>query len=55
MPLKSDRLAQYFKTFRKELFEIKHAAGYEHTCEFTMDDIQVNVNDDFLHSDIQST
>ncbi len=55
VPLKSDRLAQYFKTFRKELVEITHAAGYEHPCEFTMDDIQVNVDDDFLHSDLQST
>jgi glutamate synthase domain-containing protein 2 len=55
VPLKSDRLAQYFKTFRKELVEITHAAGYEHPCEFTMDDIQVNVDDDFLHSDLQAT
>ncbi|MCP4976622.1 MAG: FMN-binding glutamate synthase family protein [Maribacter sp.] len=55
VPLKSDRLAQYFRTFRKELVEITHAAGYEHPCEFTMDDIQVNVDDDFLHSDLQST
>ncbi|HMC02371.1 MAG TPA: FMN-binding glutamate synthase family protein, partial [Flavobacteriaceae bacterium] len=30
IPLKSERLAQYFKTFRKELVEITHAAGYEH-------------------------
>ncbi|MBD0776476.1 FMN-binding glutamate synthase family protein [Maribacter sp. ANRC-HE7] len=55
VPLKSDRLAQYFKTFRKELIEITHAAGYEHPCQFTMDDIQVNVDDDFLHSDLKST
>jgi len=55
VPLKSDRLAQYFKTFRKELVEITHAVGYEHPCEFTMDDIQVNVDDDFLHSDLQAT
>ncbi|MDV7138681.1 FMN-binding glutamate synthase family protein [Maribacter sp. TH_r10] len=55
VPLKSDRLAQYFKTFRKELIEITHAAGYEHPCQFTMGDIQVNVDDDFLHSDLKST
>ena len=55
VPLKSIRLAQYFKTFRKELVEITHAAGYEHPCEFTMDDVQVNVDDDFLHSDLRST
>jgi len=55
VPLKSDRLAQYFKTFRKELVEITHAAGYEHPCQFTMQDIQLNVDDDFLHADLKST
>lgn len=55
IPLKSDRLAQYFKTFRKELLEISHAAGYEHPCQFTMNDIQVNVDDDYLHGDLQTT
>ena len=55
VPLKSIRLAQYFKTFRKELLEITHAAGYEHPCEFTMNDIQVNVDDDYLSSDLQAT
>ncbi len=54
VPLKSDRLAQYFKTFRKELLEITHAAGYEHPCQFTMNDIQVNVDDDYLSSDLSS-
>lgn len=43
--LKSDRLAQYFRTFRKELIEITHAAGYEHPCQFTMTDIETNVDD----------
>ena len=36
VPLKSERLAQYFKTFKKELIEITHSAGYEHPCEFSM-------------------
>jgi glutamate synthase domain-containing protein 2 len=36
VPLKSDRLAQYFNTFRKEFLEITHAAGYEHPSQFTM-------------------
>ncbi len=45
VPLKSDRLAQYFKTFRKELIEITQAAGYEHPCQFTMQDIDLNVDD----------
>lgn len=55
IPLKSDRLAQYFKTFQKEFLEITHAAGYEHPCEFTMDDIQVNVDDNELNKSLTST
>ncbi|MFS4481761.1 FMN-binding glutamate synthase family protein [Hyunsoonleella sp. 2307UL5-6] len=46
--LKSIRLAQYFKTFKKELIEITHAAGYEHPCEFKMNDISMNVDDQNL-------
>ncbi|WP_298903010.1 FMN-binding glutamate synthase family protein [uncultured Psychroserpens sp.] len=53
--LKSVRLAQYFKTFRKELIEITHAAGYEHPCEFTMDDVEVNVDDHNLSKELSST
>ncbi len=52
--LKSERLAQYFKTFRKELIEITHAAGYEHPCQFKMSDIKINV-DDFNISKTLST
>ncbi|SHI76764.1 Glutamate synthase domain-containing protein 2 [Arenibacter nanhaiticus] len=55
VPLKSDRLAQYFKTFRKELIEITHAAGYEHPCQFTMDDAQVNVDDNDLNRALSAT
>jgi len=44
VPLKSDRLAQYFKTFRKEFVEITHASGYEHPSQFTMKDITINVD-----------
>ncbi|WP_243471650.1 FMN-binding glutamate synthase family protein [Winogradskyella sp. MH6] len=55
IPLKSERLAQYFKTFRKEFIEITHAAGYEHPCQFTMDDIEVNVDDHNLAKDLSST
>jgi len=53
VPLKSERLAQYFKTFRKELMELTHAAGYEHPCQFTMNDIQINIDDDHLASDLE--
>lgn len=55
VPLKSDRLAQYFKTFRKELVEITHAAGYEHPCQFNMHDIQVNVDDNDLTRNLRTT
>jgi len=55
IPLKSLRLAQYFKTFRKELVEITHAAGYEHPCQFTMRDIDVNVDDHNLSKELDRT
>ncbi len=50
--LKSIRLAQYFKTFRKELVEITHAAGYEHPCQFKMSDIEMNVDDHNLSKEL---
>ncbi|PWK19561.1 FMN-binding glutamate synthase family protein [Xanthomarina spongicola] len=53
--LKSERLAQYFKTFRKELVEITHAAGYEHPCQFKMSDIDVNVDDQHLSKELDRT
>jgi len=55
IPLKSQRLAQYFKTFRKELIEITHAAGYEHPCQFTMKDVDVNVDDSYLSKELDKT
>jgi glutamate synthase domain-containing protein 2 len=55
VPLKSERLAQYFKSFRKELVEITHAAGYEHPCEFKMSDIEVNVDDHNLSKELDGT
>ena len=55
IPLKSERLAQYFKTFRKEFIEITHAAGYEHPCQFTMVDIDVNVDDRNLSEELNRT
>ena len=53
--LKSARLAQYFKTFRKELVEITHAAGYEHPCQFAMKDIDVNVDDHHMNEELNKT
>ncbi len=45
VPEKAGRLASYFKKFNKELLEITHAAGYEHPCQFTMSDVDVNIGD----------
>lgn len=53
--LKSQRLTQYFKTFRKELIEISHAAGYEHPCQFKMSDIEINVDDHNLSKELNRT
>jgi glutamate synthase domain-containing protein 2 len=53
--LKSVRLAQYFKTYRKELIEITHAAGYEHPCQFKMSDIEINVDDHNLSEGLHKT
>lgn len=55
IPLKSERLAQYFKTFRKEFIEITHAAGYEHPCQFVMRDIEMNVDDHHLSKALSKT
>ena len=53
--LKSERLGQYFKTYRKELVEITHAAGYEHPCQFKMSDIEINVDDHNLSKTLNKT
>ena len=45
VPLKSDRFAQYASTYRKEMLELTRAAGYEHPCQFTMDDIDISMGD----------
>jgi glutamate synthase domain-containing protein 2 len=55
VPLKSERLAQYFKTFKKEFLEITHAAGHEHPCQFMMKDIEINVDDHNLSEDLDHT
>ncbi|MEM9679938.1 MAG: FMN-binding glutamate synthase family protein [Bacteroidota bacterium] len=55
IPLKSERLAQYFKTFRKELIEITHAAGHEHPCQFDMNDVEMNVDDHNLTKKFNQT
>ena len=43
--IKAKRAAQYFKTFKKEFLEITHAVGHEHPCQYTMQDVAINVED----------
>lgn len=43
--LKSERFYNYMKTFTKEIIEITHAAGYEHPCQFTMEDVDLSMGD----------
>lgn len=43
--LKSERFYNYVKTFTKEIIEITHAAGYEHPCQFTMEDVDLSMGD----------
>lgn len=55
IPLKSDRLHQYFDTFRKEFLEVTHACGYEHPCQFTMYDVDISVGDRNLTQTLAAT
>ncbi len=43
--LKSERFYNYAKTLTKEILEIAIACGYEHPCQFTMDDVDVAMGD----------
>jgi glutamate synthase domain-containing protein 2 len=43
--LKSERFYNYVKTLNKEILEISHACGYEHPCQFTMDDLEIAMGD----------
>lgn len=45
VPEKSDRLAQYMKTFRKEVLELTRAGGYEHPAQFNTTDIDISMGD----------
>ena len=52
---KSRRLNYYFTKFKKELLEITHAAGYEHPCQFTMQDVDINLSDKNITATLEST
>jgi glutamate synthase (ferredoxin) len=38
--LKAERFKKYVQSFRKELLDISHAAGYEHPCQFKAKDVE---------------
>ncbi len=42
---KSERVGRFIKTLVKDLLQVTHACGYEHPCEFQMDDIMYNTSD----------
>ncbi|MFY0673905.1 MAG: FMN-binding glutamate synthase family protein [Bacteroidia bacterium] len=52
---KTERTANYIKTFRKELLALTHASGYEHPCRFNMNDIHVAIDDANLNSTLAET
>ncbi len=45
IPDKTDRFYTYAKTLRKEMLEITHSSGYQHPCQFTMDDVDLSMGD----------
>lgn len=52
---KAERLDYYFAKFKKELLEITHACGYEHPCQFTMDDVDINLSDKNITKTLSTT
>ncbi|HET8753042.1 MAG TPA: FMN-binding glutamate synthase family protein, partial [Salinimicrobium sp.] len=52
---KSERVNYYFTKFKKELLEITYACGYEHPCQFTMDDVDINLGDKNLTKTLAQT
>lgn len=52
---KTERVNYYFTNFRKELLEMTHACGYEHPCQFTMDDVEINLGDRFIAKSLSET
>lgn len=39
--LKSERMRRYLVSFRKEVLALSWAAGYEHPCQFTGEDVEI--------------
>ncbi|MCI4668529.1 MAG: FMN-binding glutamate synthase family protein [Bacteroidia bacterium] len=53
--LKSERYFNYAKTLRKEVLEITHASGYEHPCQFTMEDVDLGMGDNHKTQSLKLT
>ncbi len=53
--LKSERFYNYVKTLTKEILEICHACGYEHPCQFMMDDVDVAMGDNNRTQSLRTT
>ncbi|MFK7923157.1 MAG: FMN-binding glutamate synthase family protein [Bacteroidia bacterium] len=53
--LKAARFANYVKTLRKEILEITHAAGYEHPCQMTMEDVMMGMGDNHYTQSLRET
>ncbi|MCB0737096.1 MAG: FMN-binding glutamate synthase family protein [Bacteroidetes bacterium] len=52
---KSERVYNYLKTLRKEILEITHSSGYEHPCQYNMDDVHVSLGDKNMASTLRDT
>ncbi len=51
-----DRLELPFnRNERKELLEITHDSAYEHPCQFTMDDVDINLSDKNITKTLSTT
>lgn len=42
---KGDRVGNFINTLKKDIVQVTHAAGYKHPCEFTTDDVVLNIGD----------
>jgi len=42
---KSERVGRFINTLKKDILQVTHACGYNHPCEFKMDDVMFNTSD----------
>ena len=53
--VKSERMSNYIRTFRKEVLEITHACGYEHPCQLQMIDVDMGMGDNHYTMSLKKT